>query len=141
MVMEFADETPVRRLEVVRARRASSTDLGHLYERRAEAFAGVAASICGEAAPDAVHDAFVRALARVRTLRSRGALEDWVWRSVLNEARRHRTGTPEADAPQTTRASSTGEVDPRGSVVRAAVAALPPRQREAAQPDSLHTRD
>jgi hypothetical protein len=78
--MEFADETPVRRLEVVRARRASSTDLGHLYERRAEAFAGVAASICGEAAPDAVHDAFVRALARVRTLRSRGALEDWVWR-------------------------------------------------------------
>src|ERR1700709_1448740 len=121
--MEFADETPVRRLEVVRARRAMSADLGRLYERRAEAFVGVAASICGEAAPDAVHDAFVRALARVGTLRSRGALEDWVWRIVLNEARRHRTGMPEeGDAAQAAGAPSTGDGDPRESIVRAAVA-------------------
>ena len=59
--MEFADETPIRRLEVVRARRDASADLGRLYAHRPEASAGVAASICGDSAPTAVHDAFVRA--------------------------------------------------------------------------------
>src|ERR1700710_2474132 len=128
--MEFADETPVRRLEVVRARRATSADLGHLYARRGEAFAGVAASICGEAAPDAVHDAFVRALARVGTLRSRGALEDWVWRIVLNEARRRRVARTPDGAPAPEAIAGGGDGDPRVGAVRQAIEGLPMRQRE-----------
>jgi hypothetical protein len=51
LVTEFADETPIRRLAVVRAPRATSADLGRLDARRAEAFAGVAASIRGDSAP------------------------------------------------------------------------------------------
>jgi RNA polymerase sigma factor (sigma-70 family) len=127
--MEFADDAPVRPLEAARARRATAEDLGRLYADRGGVFAGVAGSICGEAAADAVQDAFVRALARVGTLRSRGALEAWVWKIVLNEARRRAHGHPALDAPPDSGRES-GDGDPRALAVRAAIANLPARQRE-----------
>jgi RNA polymerase sigma factor (sigma-70 family) len=127
--MEFADDAPLRPFEAVGARRATAADLGRLYATRGAAFAGVAAGICGEAAPDAVQDAFVRALARVGTLRSRGALEAWVWRIVLNEARRRVATLP--DVPPAERGMvMSGDGDPRAAAVRLAIEGLPTRQRE-----------
>jgi RNA polymerase sigma factor (sigma-70 family) len=128
--MEFADDAPVRSLEAARARGATAEDLGRLYADRGLVFAGVAACICGEAAADAVQDAFVRALARVGTLRSRGALEAWVWKIVLNEARRRSLKRPALGSPPGDAGSESGDGDPRALAVRAAIASLPPRQRE-----------
>jgi RNA polymerase sigma factor (sigma-70 family) len=128
--MEFADDVPVRPLEALHARRATAEDLGRLYADRGSAFAGVAAGICGEAAADVVQDAFVRALARVGTLRSRGALEAWVWKIVLNEARRRAVVRPAPDAPQADFRAASGDGDPRVALVRSALEGLPARQRE-----------
>jgi RNA polymerase sigma factor (sigma-70 family) len=128
--MEFADDAPVRSLDALRARRATAADLGRLYADRGGAFAGVAAGICGEAAQDAVQDAFVRALTRVGTLRSRGALESWVWKIVLNEARRRGSARLAPEAPPAAGIGSSGEEDPRVAAVRAALEDLPMRQRE-----------
>jgi RNA polymerase sigma factor (sigma-70 family) len=129
--MEFADDAPVTALPAVRARRATAADLGSLYAERGQAFAGVAASICGDSGADAVQDAFVRALTRVGTLRSHGALEPWVWKIVLNEARRRAAARPPADIAVEPIAANT-EVDPRIAAVRAALSGLPQRQREVA---------
>jgi DNA-directed RNA polymerase specialized sigma24 family protein len=128
--MEFADDASVRPLEALRARRATAADLGRLYADRGGAFAGVAAGICGEAAQDAVQDAFVRALTRVGTLRSRGALEAWVWKIVLNEARRRAAAQPVQEAPASGISGTSGDGDPRVAAVRAAIEGLPTRQRE-----------
>jgi RNA polymerase sigma factor (sigma-70 family) len=127
--MEYADDTPVRPQEALRARRATADDLARLYAARGGAFAGVAAGICGEAAADVVQDAFVRALGRVGTLRSRGALEAWVWRIVLNEARRRARVRPQL-AVAAPAAPEAGDGDPRVAAVRLAIEGLPARQRE-----------
>src|SRR5919202_5316934 len=42
-------------------------------------------------AEEAVHDAFVRALRHRDGFRERGDLEGWLWRIVVNEARRRRS--------------------------------------------------
>jgi RNA polymerase sigma factor (sigma-70 family) len=126
----FADEASGRPVEVVRARRATAGDLGRLYALRGPAFVRVAAGICGEAAPDAVQDAFVRALARVGSLRTYGALEGWVWRIVLNEARRRRAPRVLVDVPARHGAVEPEEPDPRSELVRAVIQGLPQRQRE-----------
>ncbi len=128
--MEFVDDAPVHPLAGVRARRATAEDLGRLYAERGRAFAGVAAGICGEGAADAVQDAFVRALTRVGTLRSRGALEAWVWKIVVNEARRRVRARPVSATPARAAPLASGEEDPRAAAVRAALAGLPLRQRE-----------
>jgi RNA polymerase sigma factor (sigma-70 family) len=128
--MEFADDVPVRPLEALRARRATADDLGRLYAERGGAFAGVAAGICGDAGADAVQDAFVRALARVGTVRSRGALEAWVWKIVLNEARRRAGARPAPGAPPAEGTPESGDGDPRATAVRTALQDLTARQRE-----------
>lgn len=130
--MEYTDDAPVRPLGVLRARKASAADLGRLYADRGAAFSGVAASICGDSAADAVQDAFVRALARVGTLRSRGSLEAWMWRIVLNEARRRAAAKPVLDRPAPPVSCGTGDGDSRTAVVRSALEQLPTRQREVA---------
>ena len=128
--MEFADDAPAQPLAGVRARRATAEDLGRLYAERGRAFAGVAAGICGEGAADAVQDAFVRALTRIGTLRSRGALEAWVWKIVVNEARRRVRARPVAGAPAPDVPLASGDDDPRAAAVRVALEGLPLRQRE-----------
>lgn len=129
--MQFADETSVAPLRSLSARRATAEDLGDLYVRRGVAFVAVATTICGDAAADAVQEAFVRALVRVGSLRARGALESWVWRIVLNEARRRRSGV--ATMPVEVSRSQPAWPDEVGSaevLVRSLVAELPARQRE-----------
>jgi RNA polymerase sigma-70 factor (ECF subfamily) len=129
--VQIADDSPARRFDSIGARCATPDDLARLYEARGSTFVAVAAGICGDAAQDAVHDAFVRALLRLGSLRSRGALESWVWRIVLNEARRRaRSGLPADVRIDSEALVADGPVDPRAVRVRSLVAQLPQRQRE-----------
>lgn len=74
------------------------------------------------------------ALRHRRRYRGDGTLEAWVWRIVVNEARRvHRKGDPLGAGASAASPSGNGngesDEDPFG--VRAWIAALPERQREA----------
>jgi RNA polymerase sigma-70 factor, ECF subfamily len=105
-----------------------------VYRRRYSKFLRVAVAILRDEqlAEEAVHDAFVRALRHRRGFDRRGSLEAWLWRIVVNEARRvraHSHGELEPPlvtcepAPQATNGHrEEGEVE-------ALVAALPERQR------------
>jgi RNA polymerase sigma-70 factor (ECF subfamily) len=86
----------------------------------------VATAIAGDeqSGADAVHDAFVKAVRSRRTYRGEGPLEAWVWRMVVNAAKKRvgRQEHRETDAPL---ADENGFGDP----VRALIASLPERQR------------
>jgi RNA polymerase sigma-70 factor, ECF subfamily len=104
-------------------------ELEALYRERYPVFLRVACATVRDdgAAADAVHDAFVQAVRNRRTFRGEGTLEAWVWRMVVNAARRRRRDLPGpvADAAEPADVSPNGFGDP----VRAVVAALPERQR------------
>jgi RNA polymerase sigma-70 factor, ECF subfamily len=96
-----------------------------LYRERFAQFVRVARAVTGdsETALEAVQEGFADALRRSATWEGRGPLEGWVWRCVVNRARKARPRpTPELAA------------DPSGgenpdSELRARLAALPERQR------------
>jgi RNA polymerase sigma factor (sigma-70 family) len=102
-----------------------------LYRARLGAFRRVARAIVGD--PDAAHDAVQEAFASVvrnrSSFRGEGPFEGWVWRTVVNAARMQlRAGAARPAAPLGEEAAANGHAqpDPR---LRAAVAALPERQR------------
>lgn len=104
------------------------TELETLYRERYPVFLRVArATVRDEgAAADAVHDAFVQAVRNRRSFRGEGTLEAWVWRMVVNAARKRRDSSESAaELEEAAHESQNGFGDP----VRAAVAALPERQR------------
>jgi RNA polymerase sigma factor (sigma-70 family) len=109
--------------------------LEQLYCDKYQRFFRLALAIVGsrEAADDAVHDAFVRALRGRRRLRDPDALEAWVWRTVLNVARTQssdRRAGPAAGAHvELSELTANGHAD-EARELRAAVAALPERQRQ-----------
>jgi RNA polymerase sigma-70 factor (ECF subfamily) len=105
-----------------------------VYRRRYGEFFRVAVAILRDEqlAEEAVHEAFVRALRHRRGFAQRGSLEAWLWRIVVNEARRHRvveTKMPvlplAADEGETVAANGHGE----HTMLSVAVASLPERQR------------
>jgi RNA polymerase sigma-70 factor, ECF subfamily len=104
-----------------------------LYRAGFPVYLRVAVAIVGEEqlARDAVHDAFVQAVRHARTFRADGSLEGWLWRIVVNEARKRRAKAERMVAvaqPVTVEApSQNGASEDRG--VRELVAALPERQR------------
>jgi RNA polymerase sigma factor (sigma-70 family) len=107
--------------------------LESLYRSRLAVFRRVARGILGddEAARDAVQEAFAHAVRQRDAYRGEGSLEGWVWRTVVNAARmqrRAREARPLAALPESYGLEGNGKAsgDP---VVRAAVAALPERQR------------
>jgi DNA-directed RNA polymerase specialized sigma24 family protein len=69
----------------------SIAELELLYRERGEHFVRVAAAVAGdgETGRDAVQDAFATAVRRRSSFRGTGPLEAWLWRIVVNEARRY----------------------------------------------------
>lgn len=113
---------------------ASVAALEELYRSRYRAFLRVATAVTGsaETAADMVQEGFARALRHRHEFRGEGSLEAWVWRTVLNVARtdtrrsrRERAGDP----PEPAAAGNGHAAD--WPELRAAVAALPERQRQA----------
>ena len=104
---------------------ATKQELEALYVRRYSYFVRVATGILrdDDRGADAVQDAFAAALRRRRDFRGDGPLEAWVWRIVVNAARRAR---PEA---MPTCLDLLVEPVAEESRVRSAVAQLPERQR------------
>jgi RNA polymerase sigma factor (sigma-70 family) len=98
-----------------------------VYRTRYAVFWRVATAIVGDPdqARDAVHDGFVRAVRHRRRFRGE-SLEGWVWRIVVNAARRRRAAEqrPAAEVPIPYLPASAENGD-----LRALVAALPERQR------------
>jgi len=94
----------------------------------------VATAIAGEreAGRDAVHDAFVQAVRQLRRFRRDGSLEAWVWRIVVNEARKRRASSsrvlPTDPGDLSIQRAETNGDDPANRA-RALVTALPERQR------------
>jgi RNA polymerase sigma factor (sigma-70 family) len=113
----------------VKSERTGATldQIERVYRTRRRELLRLAQAVVGskEAAKDVVHDAFVSVVEQRASFAARGSLDGWIWRSVLNKARDHRRrrdvitmGPP--------RQAETG-LD--RAAVRAAVAALPERQR------------
>ncbi len=107
--------------------------LEQIYRSRYQRFFRLAFAVLGsrEAAADAVQEAFVRALRGHAALRDRSALEPWVWRTVLNVALTQRVAGSAATivAEPVAGAAANGHSPDEWRELRAAVAALPERQR------------
>jgi RNA polymerase sigma-70 factor (ECF subfamily) len=116
----------------VRRKGATPAELETLYRQRFEHFARVASAICGDfdRGRDAVQAAFTTAVRERRSFRGSGPLEGWVWRILVNEARR--IAREPHNAPlETTRELATNGKAEDSLGLRAWIAALPERQREA----------
>ena len=110
----------------------SAVEIERLYRRRFAAFVGLVAAVTGDQgeAVDVVQDSFAKALRKRRSIRSPDALEPWLWRVVLNTARDRRRGrrTAVLSAAEPAMTMNGYEAD---AAVRALLAELPERQREA----------
>jgi RNA polymerase sigma factor (sigma-70 family) len=108
---------------------ARLVEVENVYRSRYGSFLRVATAIIGDEdlARDAVHDGFVRVVVHRRRWRGDAPLDVWIWRIVVNEARRRgrrRLARPLPDAPiQTTSENGFGDS------VQSLLAALPERQR------------
>lgn len=101
-----------------------------LYRRRFPDFLRVATAIVGdrERARDAVQDGFVDAVRSRSQQRDSGSLEAWVWRIVVNAARKaRRRHRDEASLTPNIPATNGHRDDP--ATVRLAIAQLSERQR------------
>jgi RNA polymerase sigma-70 factor, ECF subfamily len=115
----------------VRRKGATPAQLEELYRAHFERYSRVASAICRdpELGRDAVQSAFATAVRERRSFRGTGPLQAWVWRIVINEARRLARQPrlePLEVAPD--RGTNGRPDDPFG--MRLWIAALPDRQRE-----------
>src|SRR3954452_6366373 len=103
-------------------------EIEDVYRRRHQAFFRVARAITGDAedAAEAVHDGFADAIRSRRTFRGDGPLEAWLWRAVVNAARKSHRRLPAHAADADFRA---GEPPPPPSDVAPLIASLPEQQR------------
>jgi RNA polymerase sigma-70 factor, ECF subfamily len=99
-----------------------------VYRTRYPAFVRVATAIVGdrELARDAVHDGFVRAVRHRKRFRG-DSVDGWIWRIVVNAARRRRARERKVSIEPPTPHAGFGE----NGDLRALVAALPEKQRHA----------
>jgi RNA polymerase sigma factor (sigma-70 family) len=110
----------------------SLAQLESLYRDRYAHFTRVAAAVTGdgETGRDAVQHAFATAVRKRRSFTGAGPLEAWLWRIVVNEARRLARERRPAPLESEHDPAANGRV-PDELGVRAWVASLPPRQRAA----------
>ena len=106
---------------------ASIAELERVYRAEFSRFVRVATAVVGDeqSGADAVHDAFVQAVRTRRSFRGEGPLEAWVWRMVVNAAKKRAARRSTAEAEELRVEYENGFGDP----VRSLVAALPERQR------------
>ena len=116
--------------------RDPSAEIEAVYRRRYGKFLRVAVAILRDEklAEEAVHDAFVRALRHRHGFDERGSIDAWLWRIVVNEARRRRSierAAPLSSLPLLDGAGvpATANGHRESGAVEAIVAALPERQR------------
>jgi RNA polymerase sigma-70 factor (ECF subfamily) len=106
-----------------------------LYRARFPDFLRVASMIAGtvDGGRDAVHDAFVSALRGRASFRGESTLEAWLWRAVVNSARKHRRRrepVPLGALPEPREASWNGGLrSDDDDELRVAIVRLPERQR------------
>ena len=115
-------------------RGATPAQLEALYRARFAHFVRVAVAICGDSdrGRDVVQNAFIAAIRHRRSFRGDAPLEAWVWRIVVNEARRaslEPITAPPSEAVESMNGRGGEEHDPLG--IRGWIVALPDRQREA----------
>jgi RNA polymerase sigma factor (sigma-70 family) len=104
-----------------------------VYRERYATFVRVALAVTGDEglARDAVQDGFVRAVRARHEFRSSAPLEGWLWRIVVNEARRRRAKASRTMAFEARDVSEEPSANGHDGddTLRALVAALPERQR------------
>jgi RNA polymerase sigma factor (sigma-70 family) len=103
-----------------------------VYRDQLRSFVRLATAITGDeqAAYDAVHDGFVRAVRYRGRLRDRESAPGWICRIVLNEARKRSTAERRHASPPVETADEPATNGHReAGAVAAALAALPERQR------------
>ncbi|MBA2385274.1 MAG: sigma-70 family RNA polymerase sigma factor, partial [Actinobacteria bacterium] len=105
-------------------------DLEEVYRLHYTQFLRVASAIGGseDAGHDAVQEGFADVLRARRSFRGEGPLEAWVWRAVVNAARRGRAKSPRLLALPELEPAENGTPSEHGHV-RRWLAALPERQR------------
>jgi RNA polymerase sigma-70 factor (ECF subfamily) len=108
------------------SRGASIAELERVYRADFLRFVRVATAIAGdeESGADAVHDAFVQAVKARRSYRGEGPLAAWVWRMVVNAAKKRAQISRQVESAERVEHEN-GFGDP----VRSVIAALPERQR------------
>jgi RNA polymerase sigma-70 factor (ECF subfamily) len=110
------------------SRGATIEELETLYRERYRYFLRVAGLITADLdrAHDAVQEGFASAVRSRRSYRGDGPLEAWVWRAVVNAARRqHRGEVIGIDSEPVSQNGDAGDE----RAIRAWIAALPERQR------------
>jgi RNA polymerase sigma factor (sigma-70 family) len=118
---------------VQRSEEGLAGEIESLYRERFPEFVAVAASIVGEreSGREVVQDAFASVVRNRRGFRRDAPLEAWVWRTVINAARKRRQ-RDSREAKAHARAAAMNGSFPRreeGSELAAVVACLPERQR------------
>jgi RNA polymerase sigma-70 factor (ECF subfamily) len=110
-------------------RGASLAAIESEYRTHFTAFVRVAVAIAGgeEAGRDAVHDAFVSAIKGRRGYRGDGPLNAWLWRAVINSARRQ---TRHMAVSLDTRPEPSSNDSPDHSDLRVVISRMPERQRD-----------
>lgn len=106
-------------------------ELERIYRTDHARFVRVAAAITRRAdtAAEAVQEAFARAIQRHAQFRGEAPLEVWVWRAVVNEAKRAAASAAPARGPDVADAAAANGATPPNGTMRELVAALPERQR------------
>src|SRR5207244_980114 len=107
-------------------------EIESLYRERFADFVAVAASIVGEreSAREAVQDAFASIVRTSRDFRREAPLEAWVWRAVVNAARKKRGRyAREVQLRRTPTAANGTAPDDERTELATLVAALPDRKR------------
>jgi RNA polymerase sigma-70 factor (ECF subfamily) len=110
--------------------RPALSEFEAVYRRSYARYFRVASAITRqpESAAEAVQEAFARTIQRRRQFRGEGSLDVWIWRAVVNEAKR--LAAPAPSPPPAGAAAANGAASDEASV-RALIAALPERQRTA----------
>jgi RNA polymerase sigma-70 factor (ECF subfamily) len=106
-------------------------DLEALYRTRYRHFLRVATLITNDhgAAHDAVQEGFAATIRSLPSYRGEGPLEAWVWRAVVNAAKKQRRQPSTAERGGHEAASSENGDRAEARLIRTWVASLPERQR------------